>query len=104
AFQQVITDAFVGAAQTNLPYSYDRDHAKLNAAYRIVPGIAFVSQIKLQAGAEYERTDRSFQAELRNHTETQWAELNSSFAYGLGLAIKYLHAQRMLDLYAPVPG
>jgi MtrB/PioB family decaheme-associated outer membrane protein len=103
-FQQVTTDAFVGAGQTNLPYSYDRDHAKLNAAYRIVPGFALVSQVKLQAGAEYERADRSFQAELRNHTETQWAELNANFAYGVGLAIKYSHSQRMLDLYMPVPG
>lgn len=103
-YQQVVTDTFVGAGQTNLPYSYDRDIAKLNAAYRIVPGLALVSQVKLQAGVQYERADRSFQEELRNHTETQWAEINSSFAYGVGLAIKYSHAQRMLDLYAPVPG
>ncbi|HMD73250.1 MAG TPA: MtrB/PioB family decaheme-associated outer membrane protein, partial [Steroidobacteraceae bacterium] len=104
AFQQVVTDAFIGAAQTNLPYSFDRNHAKLNAAYRMLPKFALVTQVKLQLGVDYEQFDRSFQTVIRNHTGTAWAELNSEFAYGLGLALKYSHSQRKLDDYMAVAG
>jgi MtrB/PioB family decaheme-associated outer membrane protein len=103
-FQQVVTDTFVGTGQTNLPYSFDREHTKLNAAYRMLPNLAVVSQVKLQVGADYERFDRTFQTVLRNHTETAWAELNSNFAYGIGLAVKYSHSQRWLDDYMVVAG
>jgi len=95
-YPQVNTDTFVAASQTNLPYSFDREDAKLNAAYRIMP------QLKLQAGGEQERFDRSFEAALRTRTNSVWGEINSSFTSGVDLSLKYSHAQRRFENYQPV--
>ena len=92
-YQQVNTDTFVGAAQTNRPYSFDREDAKLNAAYRIAP------QLKLQAGGEQERFDRSFRAALRTRTSSVWGEISSSLNSGLDLSAKYSRARRQFESY-----
>lgn len=96
SYQQVNTDTFVAASRTNLPYSFDREDAQLKAAYRIIP------QLKLQAGGEQERFDRSFAAALRTRTSKFWGELNSSVASVLDFSVKYSHARRTLESYQPL--
>jgi hypothetical protein len=103
AYQQVTTDTFVGAYQTNLPYSFDRQDAKLTAGYRL-PDLKFSPQIKLQAGADEESFDRTFAAVLRTHAGTVWGQVNSSFASSFDISVKYSDARRELDDYLPVTG
>lgn len=93
AYQQVSTDTFVAADQINLPYSFNRELAKINAAYRLVP------QVKLQVGAQEERNDRTFAAVLSTRTSSYWAEINSASASSFDFSAKYSHSQRRLDSY-----
>jgi MtrB/PioB family decaheme-associated outer membrane protein len=93
AYQQIPSDTFIAANQTNLPYSFDRELAKISAAYRIVP------QLKLQAGVEEERFDRTFESVLSTRTSSYWAEASSSSASSFDFSAKYTHSQRRLDSY-----
>jgi MtrB/PioB family decaheme-associated outer membrane protein len=104
AYQQVVTDTFVGSNQVNVPYSFDRFDTKINAGYRILPNWQYVSQIKLQIGGDYLRYDRTFQEVLRNHTDTVWGEFDANLAYGIAAMVKYTYARRLLDEYEIVPG
>jgi MtrB/PioB family decaheme-associated outer membrane protein len=93
AYQQVSSDTFIAADQINLPYSFDREVAKVTAAYRIVP------QLKLQVGVQDEHYDRTFESDLSTRTDSFWAEMTSSLASSFDFSARYSHAQRRLDSY-----
>lgn len=93
AYQQVSSDTFVASDQINVPYGFNRELAKLSAAYRLGP------KIKLQLGGAEERYERTYEATLSTRTSSFWAEIRSSFGSSFEFSGKFAHAQRRLDSY-----
>ncbi|HEX3141516.1 MAG TPA: MtrB/PioB family decaheme-associated outer membrane protein, partial [Rhizobacter sp.] len=83
-YQQVSTDMFLGATQANLPYSFTRDRAKLEADYR-------GSSWKMAGGIDYDALKRTLQETDKTEETTIWARGSVQPVENLGLALKLLH-------------
>jgi MtrB/PioB family decaheme-associated outer membrane protein len=96
-YQQVSTDMFVGPLRANMPYSFTRDRAKLEADWRGNGGW------KLAGGIDYDALERTLQETQKTNETTIWARGSVQPVENLGLALKLLHGERDNDGYAVVP-
>ena len=96
AYTQVSTDMTVGPAVSNLPYSFTRDRAKLEADWR---GKGW----KLAGGVDYDALKRTRQETGRTEEFTTWARGSLQPLDSVGLDLKLLHGERTNDGYTAVP-
>jgi MtrB/PioB family decaheme-associated outer membrane protein len=92
AYAQVTTDMTVGPAVSNLPYSFTRDLAKLEADWR---GKGW----KLAGGLDFDELKRTLQETGKTEEFTTWARGSLQPLDSLGLDLKLLHGQRSNDGY-----
>ncbi|MDT0497834.1 MtrB/PioB family decaheme-associated outer membrane protein [Algiphilus sp. W345] len=90
-YQQVPSDAYVGEYRVNLPYSYKRQAAEVEARYRLRPDLQFL------LGGEKQRYDRSYQEVARTQTTKAWAGLRTSLLQRIDLDLRYTHSSRSVS-------
>jgi MtrB/PioB family decaheme-associated outer membrane protein len=95
-YPTVSTDMFVGDPRANLPYSFTRDSAKLEADWR-------AKNWKLTGGIDYDAMHRTLQEADRTHETSLWARFSTQPRENLGVSAKLLWSQRNNDGYDTVP-
>jgi len=94
-YPQVSTDMFTGAPVANVPYSFTRDRAKLEADWR---GDGW----KMAGGLDYDALQRTQQETDKTREATAWARGSVQPLETLGLDFKLLYAQRDNTGYSAV--
>lgn len=97
AFPSVSTDMFLGAARTNMPFSFTQDKLKLGADYRIAAGT------KVAVGLDYDSRKRTFQEVDKTTEDTVWGKVNSKVRDDVDLTVKLAHGERSASGYKAVP-
>lgn len=90
SYQQVVSDSYLNASRSNLPYSYRQQTARLSASYRLL------SNLQLQAGGEQEQYARDYQQAARTRTTTVWGSARTTLFNALDLDLKYSDASRSI--------
>ena len=94
SYTGVATDMFLSTqARQNTPFSFMQDRFKLAADYRVS------GTLKLSAGAEEDRRNRSYAEVVDSHETTLWGRLTVQAREDLSLAFKLAHADRNHSTY-----
>ena len=94
SYPVVDTDMFLAPLpRSNTPFSLTQDRFKLSADYR-GPGT-----LKLAAGAELDKRERSYQEVVNTRETTLWARIGLQPLDNLSLSLKVAHADREFDAY-----
>lgn len=96
AYQQVITDTYLAAYATNIPYSYSRTRADLIADYRVS------SQMHVEGGAAHEGDDRTFREAAETRTDSVWASIRDNPLSWVSTFLKATRERRSSPDYSPV--
>jgi len=95
-FNWVTTDTFTANARRNLPYSFTDQSLHLNADYR------FDRKMKLGAGYELTKKDRTHQEVDHTREDTLWARAGVHARRNVDLDVRFAHAKRDASGYNPV--
>lgn len=94
SYPMVTTDMFVDPTQrSNTPFDFTQDRFKLSADYR-GPG-----SMRLSAGAEHDRRDRSYQEVVTTRETTLWGRVGMQASDDVSLSLKLARAQRDHSTY-----
>jgi MtrB/PioB family decaheme-associated outer membrane protein len=97
-FPSISTDMFLGAARTNLPYSFTQDKLKLSADYR------FTSLTRASVGFDHDRRKRTFQEVNTTNEDTLWGKVTTRAMDKVDMTLKLVHGERKGSSYQAVPG
>jgi len=96
-FDWVKTDTYAALARSNLPYSFTDNTVNLGGDYR------YDKRVRLSAGYDYERKDRTNQEVDRTTENSGWGKVSVRVRDNFDVAIKGGHSERDASGYHQVP-